>query len=77
MKHPVTRTFPAGSTCAICARPCIGELHQEPLGRNDAMVNVCSRCATEVPRESDHLFGGEVGRGLGFGTGNRRKGNHL
>lgn len=73
-----TPQFPPDALCAICTRACVGELHQEPLGRGDALVNVCSSCATEVPRERDHLFGGVGdGRNAGDGDGNRRKGNHL
>lgn len=74
---PSTPAFPAGAYCALCTGPCVGDLHREPLGKDDALVNVCARCATEVPREGDHLFGGSTGRGVGCGTGNRRKGNHL
>jgi hypothetical protein len=70
--------FPPGAVCAICTRPCVGRLHQEPLGRGDAMVNVCTSCATEVPCERDHLFGGGgIASNGGVGEGNRRKGNHL
>jgi hypothetical protein len=68
--------FPPGSTCALCAELCTGDLHREPLGRDDALVNVCQRCATEVPTERDHLFGGSDGYGVGDGnrqTSGRRK----
>lgn len=49
---------------------------QEPLGRNDALVSVCEPCATELPRERDHLFSsrGAVGRD-GMGEGSRRGGS--
>lgn len=33
-------------TCAICVGDIVGEPRREPLGRGDAMVNVCSDCAT-------------------------------
>ena len=38
--------------CAVCTRPCATYV-REPLGRNDALVIVCSRCATEavVPKD--------------------------
>lgn len=66
--------FPPGSTCAICAEPAVGALHREPIARDDALVNVCVTCATEVPREGQYQFGG--GRlGAGVGEGNRRSGS--
>lgn len=37
--------------CAICADPIVGEGVLEPLGRDDALVRVCDRCATEKPVE--------------------------
>ncbi len=77
MRAAAKPQFPPDAVCAICTRPCLGDLHQEPLGRNDALVNVCTGCATEVPVERDHLFGGGIGRNGGIGDGNRRKGNHL
>jgi hypothetical protein len=33
------------TTCAICVAICVAP-HREPLGRNDAMVNVCDECAS-------------------------------
>lgn len=36
-------------TCAICVSTIRGEVLREPLGRNDAMVAVCSSCSTERP----------------------------
>ena len=36
---------PPGATCAICAGPAVGELRREPLGKDDALVNVCGCCA--------------------------------
>src|ERR1043165_3987097 len=38
------------SLCAICTADIIGEPRREPLGRNDAMVNVCDDCCTKPPR---------------------------
>lgn len=73
--EPPVPQFPPGSLCAICTRPAIGALHREPLGRNDALVNVCAACATETPVERDHLFGGSARPGTGIGAGNHRTGN--
>lgn len=60
--------FPAGAFCALCAEPCVGALHREPLGRGGAMVNVCVSCATEPAREREHLFGGSARGGIGEGN---------
>lgn len=61
--------FAPNAFCAICTFSCIGDLHQEPLGRGGALVNVCSKCATEIPKERDRLLGGGS---AGLGDGNRR-----
>lgn len=37
--------------CAICTSDC-GPFRREPLGRNNALVNVCMKCATHTVRES-------------------------
>lgn len=72
------RKHAPGSWCAVCTRDIGGQSYREaPLGRGNAMVAICSQCDTEPAVERDHLFGGSSGRGVGFGTGNRRKGNHL
>src|SRR5690349_16955294 len=41
------RAEAAMSFCAVCSRTITGPVHREPLGRNDAMVDVCHGCATE------------------------------
>ena len=73
---PRNPQFSPGSICALCTGPAVGALHREPLGRNDAMVNVCAACATEEPREREHLFGGSAGDGnrhtRAAGTGSTR-----
>lgn len=39
--------------CAICIAMIEGEPKREPLGRNDAMVNVCDDCSSEIePKEN-------------------------
>lgn len=35
--------------CAICTDEIVGKVFREPLGKNDALVAVCSDCATEKP----------------------------
>lgn len=37
-------------TCAICARSSTGVPTREPLGRDDAMVDVCASCSSDVPQ---------------------------
>lgn len=57
------------SCCAICTASITGPVQREPLGRNDALVPVCNRCATESPREGRYSFGAVTGRGLRIGDG--------
>jgi len=61
--------LPIKPFCAICASEIVGEPYREPLGRDNALVNVCSRCNDEVVPERDHLFGR---LGIGVGDGNKR-----
>jgi hypothetical protein len=42
--HPSNRCGRCLPTCAICANPIKGSPSREPLGRNDAYVNVCATC---------------------------------
>lgn len=44
---PPPPQFPEGAFCGVCAEDCKGELYQEPIGRNDALINVCERCRQE------------------------------
>lgn len=69
--------------CALCTtdipRPAIAPPNwtprQEPLGKNDALVSCCERCATERVPERDHLFSSSLGVGQdGVGYGNRHRG---
>ena len=39
------------SFCALCTADILGAPYREPLGRNDALVDVCASCATEPARE--------------------------
>ena len=34
-------------SCGVCADVIVGLPYREPLGRNDALIPVCKRCATE------------------------------
>ncbi len=74
---------PPALLCALCCAdiprpfnaPPDWTPRQEPLGRNDALVSICEPCATELPRERDHLFSSRGGRGMdGVGAGNRHRG---
>lgn len=54
-------------SCAICANPIKGTPHLEPIGRNDALVFVCSSCATEPAREiQGPTLAYEPGEGMGY-----------
>lgn len=44
--------------CALCTEACDGTV-QRPLGRDDAMVNVCHRCDEEHPRSGGYSFGAD------------------
>lgn len=50
---PRAQVLPSGVSCAVCADGIDGEPHFEPIGRDDALVPVCSSCAFDevVPRE--------------------------
>lgn len=37
--------------CAICGDDIVGVARREPLGKDDALVNVCDECSTQTPRE--------------------------
>lgn len=37
--------------CALCTDYIVGTVHRQPLGKNDAMVDVCGVCAQAKPRE--------------------------
>ncbi len=52
------------SSCAICTAVIVGTPRREPLGRNDALVSVCSACATETPRAYSSARGYEVREGM-------------
>lgn len=41
------------SFCAICTDDIVGEPRREPLGKNDALVDVCIDCATQTVRHVD------------------------
>lgn len=41
---PPSRMFPPGAFCGVCAEDCVGELYQEPIGKHEALVNVCPDC---------------------------------
>lgn len=74
---PTAIIAPRGAWCAVCVDDVSGqEIHREPLGKGDALVTVCLRCATEVVKERDHLFGSgrEHGGQHGVGEGNRNRG---
>jgi hypothetical protein len=77
--HPNARCGRCAPTCAICTDAIIGPVKQEPLGRGNAMVNVCVTCATEHPRHGRYGFGETYSPGArGIGEGNRHpsgKGN--
>lgn len=55
--------------CAICSTAITGPVHREPLGRDEALVPVCKRCATESPREGRYSFGALTGKALRIGDG--------
>lgn len=38
------------ATCAVCVCEIRGAVFREPLGRDDALVDVCRSCATEPAR---------------------------
>lgn len=57
------------TTCAICTADITGPIHREPLGRGNALVPVCYRCATESPRQGNYSFGHTSGRGTRIGDG--------
>lgn len=57
--------------CAICASD-RGPFAQRPLGKNNAMVAVCSRCDEEHPTYGGYSF--EGGRSVGDVFGDRRIG---
>jgi hypothetical protein len=44
-------TAAAGAFCAICGDDIVGNPRREPLGKDEALVNVCDDCATEPARE--------------------------
>lgn len=55
------------ATCAICAADIPdGQAIREPLGRGDALVDVCQACATEPPitREPTRQYTGGEGSAL-------------
>lgn len=41
---PASRLFPRGAFCGVCAEDCAGALYQEPIGKQDALINVCAKC---------------------------------
>ncbi len=57
--------------CAICARDIVGEPLRRPLGRDDALVNVCHACDEGSPRAGRYSFGGgkDPCRGLLISSG--------
>lgn len=69
--------------CALCLDPIIGNPKKQPLGRNDALVNVCDTCDSAHPRSGLYAFddaskhGGSENRNAGMrrvGGGGFRKG---
>lgn len=56
--HPSARCGRCDAFCALCLDTIAGTPRQEPLGRNDALVNVCDDCATQRPLSK---FGPEAG----------------
>lgn len=42
--------------CALCTADIPGTPLREPLGRDGALVNVCTSCATEHPRSGRYSF---------------------
>ena len=65
--------------CAICADDIVGEPLRRPLGKGDALVNVCTRCDEEHPAYGGYAFNGSgsADKHLGLtrlGAGNRKVG---
>lgn len=59
-------------TCAVCIGDIVGQTRYEPIGRDDAMVAVCSRCALEEipdPGEFRRVYIGRKSRVLRIGGG--------
>lgn len=44
--------------CAVCAADIVGDPLRRPLGKGDAMVNVCASCDEEHPRGGRYSFDG-------------------
>jgi hypothetical protein len=54
--------------CAICTNDLGGSDRREPMGRDGAMVAVCTPCATEPPSSGRYSFSGESSRGMTDGN---------
>ena len=59
--------------CALCLDPIVGNPKKQPLGRNDALVNVCDTCDSAHPRSGRYSFDGNESAARGIGDGNRHK----
>lgn len=59
--------------CALCLDTIAGPPRQQPLGRDNAMVNVCTTCDSAHPRSGRYSFDDSKARAHeGVGDGNRR-----
>src|ERR1017187_6911768 len=70
MSYQRPERAPLGSVCAICCADIpAGKAFREPLGRGDALVDVCTACATEPPitKEPTRRYTGGEGAALTAG----------